>query len=427
MSEKIAKHLFIPSSILLIALVGFGYGLATERYSIWPYYSLHEAMRIAKSYAEFGEVIPEGRRIPAPPGAARSVFTVYDKDLIGDGLYVFTGWNDQARLYGSWLYDSRGRLMHTWIFDYKAMDPDGPLNGETYPHPVYPLHDGSLIVAFDSGDMMVRIDACSEPVWIRHGIYHHSISRGDDGTFWTWRADGTPYGQYQYIVNFDAETGETIREISLINDIIPANGQLSAIFGVRPDFSFRDFPRNPVFMALYDIFHPNDVEVLSQDLAPRFPMFSPGDLLLSFRSINLVTVIDPTTYRVKWWSNGPWIGQHDPDFTSDGLISVFNNNPTRERSEIVRIDPSTRTIDNELFNGDVRFYTETMGKHQYLPNGNVLIVVPDEGRVLEVTSDGRRVMEFDNLVPHTPQFNDHVSNGIYVPKDYFERIPSCPN
>ena len=89
------------------------------------------------------------------------------------------------------------------------------------------------------------------------------------------------------------------------------------------------------------------------------------------------------------------------------------------------MDPATRDVSNELFNGEVRFYSGTMGKHQYLPNGNVLITIPEEGRVLEVTKGGWKVMEFNNLSSYSPDFNERVENAMWVPLDYFQAIPDC--
>ena len=66
-----------------------------------------------------------------------------------------------------------------------------------------------------------------------------------------------------------------------------------------------------------------------------------------------------------------------------------------------------------------------MGKHQYLPNGNVLVVVPAEGRILEFTGDGQNVMEFNNLSATSVEYNEHVENGLWVPSDYFESLPGC--
>ena len=163
--------------------------------------------------------------------------------------------------------------------------------------------------------------------------------------------------------------------------------------------------------------------MLHSDIADRFPDFAPGDLLISLRTLHLVAVLDPNSGHVKWWSRGPWRFQHDPDFTGDGKISVYNNNTGRSRSEIIKIDPSTREVSNELLDGELSFQAGGMGTHQYLPNGNVLIVVPQEGRIIEVSETGEVVFEFNNVV--SEEFNGHVENGAWVPDDFFETLPNC--
>lgn len=128
----------------------------------------------------------------------------------------------------------------------------------------------------------------------------------------------------------------------------------------------------------------------------------------------------------KWASYGAWLAQHDPDFTPDGQISVYNNNFPRGWSEIVWIDPQARAVTTPLAAGGVRFYSKRMGEHQYLPNGNVLIVVPEEGRVLELTANGDLVMEYNNLSHVGPDYSAHVENGVWLPADHFEALPGCP-
>jgi hypothetical protein len=66
-----------------------------------------------------------------------------------------------------------------------------------------------------------------------------------------------------------------------------------------------------------------------------------------------------------------------------------------------------------------------MGTHQYLPNGNVLVVVPDEGRVLELSPGGHRVLEFNNVFRNAPAYNAHIANGMWMPEGYFSTLPSC--
>jgi hypothetical protein len=177
-------------------------------------------------------------------------------------------------------------------------------------------------------------------------------------------------------------------------------------------------PDNPL-----DFFHPNDVDVLSADMEDAFPEFSAGDLLISIRNIDLVAVLDPDTLKLKWWSRGPWRHQHDPDFTADGKISVFDNNPGRGRSEILRIDPQTRDVTNVLLAGDFFFYSKWQGVHQYLPDGSLLLLSAEEGRVTVLGKNGNRLFEFNNVIDD--KYNGYVQNAVWLPEDYFEHVPSC--
>jgi len=246
----------------------------------------------------------------------------------------------------------------------------------------------------------------------------------DDGSIWVWRAEGSHYAQYHYLLNFDAETGATIREIGLIEDIIQRLGPNAFVFGVRPDYPFRHLRADPEDRDS-DFFHPNDVDVLSAALAPQFPMFEAGDLLLSFRELDLVAVVDPDTYELKWWNVGPWIKQHDPDFLPDGRISVYSNNTGRGRSDILKIDPKTKAVTSDMSGGKARFYSAEMGSHQYQPNGNVLITVPGEGRVLLVSADGDPIMEFNNVSSQSAALNEHVENGAWLPPGFLNSLPEC--
>ena len=425
MTETTARKLFFAAIAFMLTAIAFGYGLAVTSLQIWPYALVQSGGETIKSVLEYGALVPPGRVVKAPAGAARERFKVHEAGRMQDGFYAFVGWDSELSQYAAWLYDPKGIIRHRWVFDYESLDPHGPTRGQGNPHGFWAMPDGSVVVNFDNGDMLARLDACSRPVWKKPGTYHHLISRADDGSLWMWRGEGTPYGHFQYIANIDAGTGKTIREIGLVDDVIRRQGELSAIFRTRPDFNFVKYDSEKQSKYEIDIFHPNDVDVLGAELAPRFPMFEVGDLLLSVRRPNLVVVLDPDDLRIKWWSTGPWWSQHDPDFAPDGTISVYDNNTDRGRSEILKMDPATRQLRNELFRGDVRFVSDNMGAHQYLPNGNVLIVVPQEGRILEVTATGDYVMEFNNLSTVGPQYNEHVENGVWLPADYFQSMPSC--
>jgi hypothetical protein len=426
MQNKRQAAVAIVSAVFLALALGFTVGWAMEKFHFWPWSLVDEAQTALRSLARYGAIIPEGRRVKAPDEASRGRFTVHERARMPGGFYVIAGWGDADSRYAAWLYRGDGQLLHEWPLVYDDLDPDDPRGGDDSPHGFDVLPDGSVLVNFDHGKVMARLDACGKPLWTKRGIYHHLLSRAADGSYWVWRGDGaTPYGHFHYLENFDVETGGARREIALIEDVLRGSGTASIILGVRPDQEFRKFDADPDRRSDTDLFHPNDVEELDPALAPQFPMFEAGDLLVSIRRINLVAVLDGTDGRPKWWSHGPWISQHDADFTADGRISVYNNNTGRGRSEIVRIDPATRAVENLPAEGAAAFYSPYMGQHQYLPNGDVLVAAPGEGRVLQISTGGELVMEFNNVASERPPLNDHVENAVWLPEGYFSAVPTC--
>lgn len=426
MSDKTGKIVPLISIIFLVSAGIFIYGFMVGHYHKWPFKLLRDSFSAAKSLVKYGEIVPENQTLKAKSYMSRDEWTVYQSDRVQEGYYVIMGYDSETRQYRAWLTDEKGSKLHFWDVSYTRLDSDGPLNHNDAPHPLKVFADGSIIITFDNGDVMARIDQCDNPVWTKTGVFHHSLDFADDGTMWTWLGENSAEAQFQFLHHFDAETGETISEIDLVNDVIKSpetSGYQANLFISRADHKFKHFERNPDESE--DYFHPNDIEPLHADMADKFEQFEAGDLLISLRNLNLLYVMDPQTKKIKWSHQGTWFHQHDPDFTNDGKISVFSNNPHTGRSEILKIDPVTNQITNELAEGDVYFYTETQGSHQYLPNGNILITVPGEGRILEVTSTGDMVIENNNVSKRFNGYNEYVANAIWLPKDFYPTLPSC--
>lgn len=152
-----------------------------------------------------------------------------------------------------------------------------------------------------------------------------------------------------------------------------------------------------------DVTHINDIETLDRADASAFPRFEAGDIMVSMRILNAVVVIDRKTRRIKWSRIGPYIRQHDPDFLPNGRISVFDNRTDNADgtllggSRIIEVDidsPEPVVVYDGATPDGPRFYTEVRGKHQYLPNGNILLTEEGAGRALEVTPDGTTVWAY---------------------------------
>jgi hypothetical protein len=426
-TERSRWVLPIVCAIFLVGFLGAVFGVALAKLQFWPWRHVDEMLEAGKSLRQFGAIIPEGRRMRPPEQALRERFTVHDPARMQGGYYAFAGWDDAGGNYAAWLYDASGKPLHRWTLDYRLLDSrDLPEAEDSAPHGFVVLPDGSVVVNFDKGFAMGRFDACGQPVWKREGVFHHLISQAEDGNLWSWRGDeATAYGHYQYMEKFDVATGAEIRTIGLIEDVLPADPQAAVLLGVEAGAEFSKHDGVARRHRSVDVFHPNDVEELGPALAPRFPMFAAGDLLVSIRRMNLVAVLDGTDFHFKWWSHGPWISQHDPDFTADGFISVYDNNTDRGPSAIIRMDPATRAVTELPAAAEAAWRSPYMGAHQYLPNGNVLIVSPGEGRAIERSRAGDMVMEFNNIPTQGSEFNDHVENGVWLPDGYFPTLPAC--
>jgi hypothetical protein len=122
-------------------------------------------------------------------------------------------------------------------------------------------------------------------------------------------------------------------------------------------------------------------------------------------------VFDPATRKIKDFVIGRFVRQHDPDFEDGSTITVFDNNnigagPGRESTRLVRYSFASRQS-TVLFEGNKKhpFFSNVMGKHQILKNGNMLMTEAAKGRAVEVTPNDEIVWEYNNIVkPHVVGF-----------------------
>jgi outer membrane protein assembly factor BamB len=128
-----------------------------------------------------------------------------------------------------------------------------------------------------------------------------------------------------------------------------------------------------------------------------------GNLVVSFRNISTVVVVDRRTGDVRWTLGSPPLAQqHDPRPLPNGNLLIFDNGPHRRDhpapySRVIEVDPRTSTIvweyhDQSLFD----FFSPYISGAQRLANGNTLICEGCDGRLFEVTADGQVVWEFVN-------------------------------
>lgn len=402
MKEKLPILLFAASSLFLAYWLGF----ATSSLG-WPpndqiVSSYWQIVDFKKYWRNDVGLEPTRFLVPAPPAATAAATET--PAPMAEGYRLVSGYiKNRPTVHGAVLFGPEGNEIHFWPIDYRRLDPKGRDPKRVFLHGFEVFPDGSIVVNFDAGNAIARIGACGDVLWSRPGDFHHSIVHSHDGTIWSLEADR--------LTQLDPDTGTPLRHIEL-EEIIAAN-RAAGVFGMR----FQDEEFDPGYMD--DPFHLNDLEILSPGYAQAFPGFEAGDIMISLRSLNLVAVIDGEDLTLKWYQHGPWHRQHDPDFLPDGTISVFDNNMHGEFSRILKIDPVTRRTDG-LFEGSKEkpFYTWIRGKHEHLPNGNILVTEPQGGRAFEVDRAGNVVWEYRNA------FDDGrnllLNRAMVLPRDFFE-------
>ncbi len=255
----------------------------------------------------------------------------------------------------------------------------------------------------------VKLDRCSRPLWSIDYETHHDFDFLPNGDLLIvgWRRITEerpdrprlypgPEGYYldETLIRVSAE-GEILEEWSLI-DALYASGRQELLFSGTG---------SSVASRVADPLHNNTVEILGAEMADAFPLFEAGDIMVSFRNINTILVLDGRTRKVKWSTTGPFLGQHDPDFLPDGHILLYDNRITGGKAlfgntRLIELDPVSKRIVWEWEGkGEYAFYNRSRGEQAPLPNGNVLAVDAHGGRVFEVEPEsGDVVWEWVNLV-----------------------------
>jgi hypothetical protein len=192
-----------------------------------------------------------------------------------------------------------------------------------------------------------------------------------------------------------------------------------------------------------------------QDIGPNHwaaagdKRFTPGNIIVSSRNANFTAIIDRKTGRIVWriGPNYPPLqekqpgelpraidqisGQHHPHMIPEGLpgagdILILDNQgeagyPNAQRSllggsRVLEINPVTKQIVWEYVASmsgrqDFDFFTPFIGSVQRLPNGNTLIDEGIDGRLFQVTPEGRIVWEY--VMPLMSDASSHPSLSHY--------------
>ena len=402
--------------IFLLGLLGlaFGYGVGVGKGLLFPYVVINNAIDAARDWREnWRQYLGLRSEFVLPSARTTGGVTRYDRATAWPGYTFLTMFHDGH--IGAVLVDMEGRALHRWdvavsrvwpgqtVFDgVRLVDDDVDIHGTAL------LPNGDAILNLGEAGT-VRVDRCSRVLWKVPGETHHAVDPLPSGETLIparhRRTQASPArprlgpgsnGFYWEDTLLRVRPDGSVAEEVPVLDMLYASGWEALLFAG---------PGSAATIRVEDPTHLNDVEVLREAVAPAFPMFRAGDVLLSLRNLDTLVVADGRTWRIKWAMTGPFLGQHDPDFLPNGHLMVFDNRGTGDRpafggSRILEIDPATRAVVWSYDGGDEPFYTKERGSQQALPNGDVLVTAALEGRVFEVArgKPDRIVWEYVNLV-----------------------------
>ena len=197
--------------------------------------------------------------------------------------------------------------------------------------------------------------------------------------------------------------------------------------------------------------------------------FAPDNIIMDSREANIIFIIDHKTGKIVWKIGpdytsdsalrimGPIIGCHNAHIIPEGLpgagnLLVFDNggwagyslpdqvsktgnySTRRDYSRVLEINPVTLEVVWELnpsklgfttvFNAHY-FYSPLVCNAQRLPNGNTMVTIGCDGRIIEVTADYEIVWDYTS-----PYYDNSGNNMIYrayrVPYDYVPQATHSP-
>lgn len=397
--------------LLSVCLVAFAYGVAVGLFRIFPYDMLQSVAAAGVDWIRYpkhnARLAP--KKFLEPVRSEAEGVVEHAKGKAYPGKTFIDGFFGESL--GMKFIDMDGGVIHEWQVSFDEIWSEAP-HLEEKPHDwdtqihgalLYP--NGDVVFNFQYGGL-VRIDKCSRVRWKLPHQTHHSIFQDMEGNLWVpgRKLRETPEDKFpkvpapfqeEYILKVSAE-GEVLREISIL-DVIFGSKYEGVLFANGAHDTQIEVPLD------HDFTHLNDIEVLAPQVAPAFPLFKGGDLLVSLRNVNLLLVLSPESGQIKWSMTGPYLRQHDPDFLPTGRISVFDN---RRDGGDGKIFGGSRILDLDPITGQVvtiyggrdgeQFFAETMGDHQRLPNGNILITESGAGHAFEVTTEGEVVWSFVN-------------------------------
>jgi hypothetical protein len=397
--------LTVPA-IVGTAFIGFVLGAAVIKFDLPTSELLNDAF-------DRGETVFK-KKIPAPrPGLEAD-----EPGETFDGFTLYTTGSEPRVV----LIDMKGKVVHDWTKPYREVWPS--------PHHVktpgrdakigfrgcWLYRDGELLAVYEaegaspSGHGLVKLDKDSKVLWKFADAVHDEVDVGEDGRIYvlSQKVGGEapegleflpkPYLEDEVVVL--SPDGQELKRVPILeafrgsekyrflleqirNQPVPAPTSPTA-----SDTGSNTETEPPAA----DILHADSIHVLTGKLAPLFPRFAAGQVLISLRELNVLAVMDVDSGKVVWAVLGPWKGQHSARFIDNGHLLLIDNRGVTEGSRLIEYDPRTQSFPWSMpEKPGQEFHSKEGGAVQRLPNGNTFFIDSEGGNLREMKPDGHTV------------------------------------
>jgi len=266
-------------------------------------------------------------------------------------------------------------------------------------------NDGSLVIKGIMKTPLVKIDKCSNIVWLVDLPFHHSTEKDHEKNYWV------PIIFYPNKVTAGYDESHGTKKTYFIDDgIAKVSDDGKVLFKksvmqifIENDLGHLIFPGEDFS---FDPIHLNDIQPVTVDGL----YYKKGDVFLSLRSISMIVLYRPSSNKILWYKKFPWKYQHDVDVLDKTRISVFNGNNVKYYPRIVgkKVD-STRTNNVLIYDFEkdkvYNNYEKVFKKFHIITNTQGLQKIIDDkifieesvfGRLLYSDKDGNLLFEYIN-------------------------------
>jgi hypothetical protein len=394
------------ASLLFLAFVG---GAAIMHFGVFPMDPLRRAFSGGAALYDGMTAYrdPYGTDFWADARTDKRGVTRYDPARAENGLTLYSSTHEQA----AYLMDMRGNVVHRWqmnfskLWDESAAVKNPRSDGFVYIEKARVLPNGDLIALYTAiGDTpwgygIAKLNAKSEVIWkyLAHAHHDFEIDAAGNIHVLTQQVRETELPGFAHlpkprIDDFIVTLSRDGREI--------ASTSLMEMFAKSP-YGRRLYFASRESVNSGDYLHANSLDVLKEPV-PGIPGSHAGQVLISFREVSTVALVDEERQEIVWAQSGPWVRQHDAQLLPSGNVLLFDNEGSTSGhgvSRVIEFQPATsRIVWSYAGREGEPLESISRSSETRLSNGNTLIVESMAGRVIEVAPNGDIVWEFVNPV-----------------------------